>query len=116
LDAKFANQSISIQTEAPAPSLVVVSQTYYPAWKAYMDGQPTEVWRANYAFQAFEVPAGRHQIRMVYEDKKFLVGAILSSIGLLACGGLWVLAHFSREWTREPPLSYSPLREADGKH
>ena len=74
LDAKFANQSISIQTEAPAPSLVVVSQTYYPAWRAYMDGQPTKIWRANYAFQALEVPAGRHQIRMVYEDKKFLVG------------------------------------------
>ena len=116
LDAKFANQSISIQTEAPAASLVVISQTYYPAWKAYVDGRPAKIWRANYAFQALEVPAGRHQIQLVYEDRKLLAGAVLSGLGLLACAGLWVLAHSSREWTREARQSYSPLRAADGKH
>ena len=89
LDARFANQEISIQTEAPAASLVIISQTYYPAWKAYVDGRPTKIWRANYAFQALEVPAGRHQIRLVYEDKMLLAGAVLSSLGWLACAGLW---------------------------
>ena len=74
LDARFANHEVSIQTEAPAPSLVVISQTHYPAWKAYVDGRSVTIWRANYAFQALEVPAGRHQIRLVYEDKKLLVG------------------------------------------
>ena len=94
LEAKFANQSISIQTEAPAASLVVISQSHYPAWKAYVDGRPARIWRANYAFQALEVPAGNHQIQLVYEDKKLLAGAVLSGLGLLACAGLWVLACF----------------------
>jgi uncharacterized membrane protein YfhO len=88
LDAKFANESISIQTEAPAASLLVLSQTYYPAWKAYVDGQPARIWRANYAFQALEVPAGRHRIQLVYKDKMLLAGAVLSGLGLLACAGL----------------------------
>jgi hypothetical protein len=92
LDAKFASQSISIQTKAPAASLVVISQTHYPAWRAYVDGRPTKIWRANYAFQALEVPGGQHQIQLVYEDKKLLAGAILSGLGLLACAGLWWLA------------------------
>lgn len=89
LDVRFANQSIALQTEAPAASLVVISQTYYPAWKVYVDGRPTTIWRANYAFQAFEVPAGNHQVKLVYEDKKLLAGAVLSGLGLLACAGLW---------------------------
>ena len=89
LDTRFANQSISIQTEAPAASLVVISQTHYPAWKAYVDGRPATIWRGNYAFQALEVPAGRHHIQLVYEDKKLLAGAVLSGLGLLACAGLW---------------------------
>jgi hypothetical protein len=88
-DISFANQRISFQTESSATSLVVISQTHYPAWKAYVDGRPATLWRANHAFQALEVPAGRHQIRVVYEDKKLLVGAVLSGLGLLACVGLW---------------------------
>jgi hypothetical protein len=88
-DARFANQSVSFQTEAPAASLVIISQTYYPAWKAYVDGRSTKIWRANYAFQALEVPAGLHTVKLVYEDTKLLVGAILSGLGLLACAALW---------------------------
>jgi hypothetical protein len=89
LDARFADQEISLQTEAPAASLVVVSQTHYPAWKAYVDGQPTKIWRANYAFQALEVPAGNHRVKLAYKDEKLLVGAVLSGLGLIVCAGLW---------------------------
>jgi hypothetical protein len=93
---KFANQNVSIQTEAPAASLAVIAQAYYPAWKAYVDGQPARIWRANYAFQAVEVPAGQHQVLLRYEDKRLLMGATLSSLGLLACLGLWLAAHFQK--------------------
>jgi len=89
LDATFANQRISIQTEAPAASLVVISQSHYPAWRAYVDGRPATIWRANYAFQALQVPAGRHQVQLIYQDRAFLTGAVLSGLGLLACAALW---------------------------
>ena len=93
LEAAFSNHKISLRTEAPATSLVVLSQTHYPAWKAYVDSQPAKLWRANYAFQALEVPAGHHQIELVYEDRKLLAGAALSCLGLLACAGLWWRTH-----------------------
>ncbi|MCX6914575.1 MAG: hypothetical protein NT167_16230 [Verrucomicrobia bacterium] len=44
--------------------------------------------RTNCASQALEVPARRHHIRMVYEAKKLLAGAVLSGLGWLACAGL----------------------------
>jgi uncharacterized membrane protein YfhO len=75
---------------------VVIAQAYYPAWKAYVDGQPARIWRANYAFQAVEVPAGQHQVLLRYEDKRLLMGAALSSLGLLVCLGLWLAAHFQK--------------------
>jgi hypothetical protein len=90
VDSEFGNQRISIQTETPAPCLAVISQTYYPTWKAYIDGEPAKLWRANYAFQAVEVPAGKHQIQLRYEDRTFLLGALLSVTGLAACVVLWV--------------------------
>ena len=55
-DARFSYRRVAIQTEARATSMIVVSQTYYPAWKAYVDGSLVRIWRANYAFQALELP------------------------------------------------------------
>jgi len=89
LMSEFTNKKVSIHTETPAPSLVVVSQTYYPAWKASVDGQRTKLWRANYAFQALEVPAGRHQVQLCYEDRMFQVGLIITLLGIAALFGIW---------------------------
>ena len=108
LEAKFTNRRVSVRTEAPTASMVVLAQTYYPAWRAYVDGQRVRIWRGNYAFQALEVPAGQHQIQLVYEDRRLLAGAVLSSMGLLACGGLWVRARFRAAPT--PGGSSSVLR------
>ena len=88
LASEFGNQKVLILAEAPAPSMVVVSQSYYPAWQAYVDGHATRLWRANYAFQAVEVPAGRHRIELRYQDTAFRAGLLISAAGLLICGAL----------------------------
>ena len=102
LNATFTDQVVTLQTEAPAPSLVVISQSHYSPWKAYVDGQPTTIWRANFAFQALQVPAGEHRVRLVYEDTKLWVGVALSGLGLLACAGLWLLARRRQANVRAP--------------
>jgi uncharacterized membrane protein YfhO len=61
----------------------VLSQTFYHPWHAYLDGKPTRLFRANYAFQAVEVPPGRHDVKLVYEDILFHAGVAIS-IGSLA--------------------------------
>jgi hypothetical protein len=115
LDARFANQSISFQTDATAASLVVISQTHYPAWKAYVDGRPATIWRANYAFQALEVSAGYHMVKLVYEDKKLLMGAVVSGLGLLACAGLWWLAGSRTTPAAGPPGNALQTPAASGR-
>ena len=78
LSAKFSSQRIEAGVEANAPALLVAAQTYFHPWQAYVDGKPTRLWRANYAFQAFEVPGGSHRVELVYEDRQFQLGAIIS--------------------------------------
>lgn len=92
--AEFANQRISLQTTSPAPSVVVIAQAWYPSWKAYVDDQPATLWRANYAFQALQVPGGTHRVVLVYQDRKLLAGLAVSALGLLACLGFWLLSHW----------------------
>ncbi|MEW6097417.1 MAG: YfhO family protein [bacterium] len=60
--------------------ILFLSDTYYPNWKAFIDGKPTKVYRANYAFRAINFPAGSHKVEFVYLPLSFLVGIIGSVI------------------------------------
>src|SRR5208283_478767 len=91
LTAQFANEKVLIQAESPAPAMVVVSQGYYSSWKAFLDGSPVRLWRANYGFQAVEIPAGHHEIQLRYVDTWFDIGLVASAFGLLATLILWRL-------------------------
>jgi uncharacterized membrane protein YfhO len=85
LSSKFTTQRVDIEVEASGPSLVVVAQTWYHDWRAFMDGQPAPLLRANHAFQAVQVPAGRHSLRLAYEDRSFQFGAAVSIFTAVNC-------------------------------
>ncbi len=86
----FSAHRLAVEVETEAPAMVVVSQAYYHPWHAYVDGRRTPLWRANYAFQALEVPPGKHQVSLVYEDRSFTYGGIVSLASLLGCGAVWI--------------------------
>jgi hypothetical protein len=85
---QFSAERVVANVEASAPTMVVVAQAFYHPWHAYVDGRAVRVWRANYAFQAIEVPAGSHQVGLVYEDRSFSIGAIMSVWSALLCAML----------------------------
>lgn len=84
-EARFTPHQIEFTVEAAQPAWVVIAQTSYPSWRAYVDGTNTVLWRANHAFQALEVPAGRHRVSLVYRDRTFLWGSGISAASLIAC-------------------------------
>lgn len=81
---KFSAHEIAIRVSAPGTALVSVSQSFYPAWRAYVDGAPTQLWRANRAFVAVQVPDGEHTVLLKYEDRMFRAGAGVSGLVVLA--------------------------------
>ena len=85
LKSHFGTQSVDIEVEAGVPSLVVVAQTWYHDWRAEVDGRPARLLRANGAFQAVEIPEGRHRVQLIYRDRAFELGAGVSLLALLAC-------------------------------
>src|SRR5262249_34907960 len=82
-------QRLAFEIKAAAPALLVLAQTYFHPWRAYVNGQPTKIWRANHAFQAIEVPAGHSEVKFVYKDGMLLSGSILSGVAMLVCAALW---------------------------
>jgi hypothetical protein len=89
LNMEFREQAVNALVEARQPSLVVIAQTWYPAWKAYVDGHETPLFHANLAFQGLQVPAGTHTIRLEYHDRAFRLGSIITIATGIFCAGMW---------------------------
>ena len=82
ISVDYSPQKISANVDAAAPAMLVAAQSYYHPWHAYVDGKPAPLWRANYAFQAMEIPAGAHDVKLVYEDWSFRIGLAISVMTL----------------------------------
>ena len=69
-------------------AILVTSEPFYPGWKAYVDGVPVKVYRANYAFRAVVVPKGKHVVSFTYEPDSFKMGLTLAILGAIGIVGL----------------------------
>jgi uncharacterized membrane protein YfhO len=61
--------------------LAVFSEVWYgpdKGWKVTIDGQPTEMIRANYLLRALRVPSGQHEVIFTFEPNRS--GAVLTNI------------------------------------
>jgi hypothetical protein len=92
LSQNVSAERIEADVEARAPAMLVIAQTYYHPWRAWVNGRETPIFRANYDFQAIEVPAGRSHVRLEYRDRAFMAGVGLSGISILLCAVIWPLA------------------------
>lgn len=95
-DVRVEPDRLTATVDAPAPGLAVVLDPFFPGWKATVDGLPAPIARADYAFQAIPVPAGRHRLALSYRSGSLRRGALL---GAAALGGL--LAALA--WRRRRP-------------
>ena len=75
---------VRLESQASDAGYVVLVDAYDPGWRARVDGHEAPVLRANVAFRAVPVPAGRHEIELVYRPLSALVGAGISAAALLA--------------------------------
>ncbi|RMG86233.1 MAG: hypothetical protein D6714_04565, partial [Bacteroidetes bacterium] len=72
------------ESNANAEQLAVFSEIYYPeekGWKLLVDGERTPILKANYLLRAARIPAGKHEIQMIFEPKSFYTGETITLIG-----------------------------------
>ncbi len=81
----------TFRTQSSGPVVLVVSQMYYPGWKAAIDGAEVPVIPVDYALTGFVVPPGTHNARLFFQPLNFRIGAAISLLSLVAIGGLGLI-------------------------
>jgi hypothetical protein len=97
----FRPDRVRLEAELSAPGYVVLVDAHDPGWQATIDGRPAELLRANAAFRAVAVPAGRHVIEHRYRPRSVTSGLAVSGVALLAAGA--VAAAEARRRSRHAP-------------
>lgn len=78
--------TISVSTD----KMLCIALPYMNGWKAYVDGQEVELYQANTAFMAVELPAGAHTVEFRYWLPGLTVGLALSGIGAVCLAALLI--------------------------
>ncbi|GAB4353650.1 MAG: hypothetical protein Kow0099_37910 [Candidatus Abyssubacteria bacterium] len=102
---EYGINEVRIKVEALRPSLLVLTDSYFPGWKVYLDDIERPIWRANSLFRAVEVPPGDHTVNFEYRPTSVRWGLSISLATLvLALAGLTIEERQSaRVHAREAP-------------
>jgi hypothetical protein len=81
-------ERIVLDVEMAADGLLVLSEVYYPGWRAYANGEEVPVYRADHVLRAVPLRAGHHRVEMVFDPPWATVGLAVSGVTLLLAIGL----------------------------
>jgi len=87
-----APDRILINVALAQPGFLVLTDTYYPGWRATVDGVAAEILAANHAFRAVQLEAGEHTVVFEYAPLSFRLGAWItlgSAVLLATVVGFW---------------------------
>lgn len=85
----YAPNHLTYSYQSAKKEAVIFSEIYYEdGWNAYIDGEKSEYFRANYVLRGLVVPQGKHEIEFKFEPSSFYTGNTIS----LASSLLLILA------------------------
>ncbi|HEY1217602.1 MAG: YfhO family protein [Bryobacteraceae bacterium] len=77
-----------VNVEMGCKGMLIVSDNWYPGWRAEVDGQPAEIWKVNTVIRGVVVPAGKHAVAMRYRPFSVYFGFVCTLLGLAAAVAL----------------------------
>ncbi len=79
----YEPESIDLDVSTAEPAYLMLSDAYYPGWRAWVDEQPVPIWRADLLFRTIQVPPGNHHIRFRFQPRSVRWGALISVLAAL---------------------------------
>ena len=79
----YSATRIAITVDTSTPALLVLTDAYFPGWRAEVDGEKAAILPTHIAFRGIPVTAGASQVVLEYQPFSFRLGVLLALAGLL---------------------------------
>lgn len=70
----YESDEMAFHVKSDYDGILVLSEIYYPDWKAYVNGRETEILRADYSLRGIPLKAGTNKVELRYESPEFATG------------------------------------------
>lgn len=80
---------ISAQVSFDREEHVLLSVPYIKGWRLLIDGQTCETYKADDAFIGFDVPAGEHEIELIYCTPGIKIGLLIAAGAVMTVLAQW---------------------------
>lgn len=94
----YQPNQVIISTDSTQDGILVLTETFYPGWRAYIDNQETEIYPANILFRAIKIPAGKHQVIFKFQPAWFWPSIAISLTAFLL-SLFFIIIKRSKMWT-----------------
>ncbi len=75
---RASSSDLIVEVSIPQATCLVVTDTFYPGWQAFLDGREVPIYRANFLFRGILIPAGKHQIHIQCLLLSFKLGVLMA--------------------------------------
>lgn len=89
-DIRIKDNIINGKIDSDVNGLLFLSIPYGKGWEAYIDGEKTDIYKANLGFVAISIEKGEHSVEFKYTTPGIFAGGILTVVGWLLCVGVVV--------------------------
>jgi hypothetical protein len=74
---------VRLNVSTDQPGYLVLADSWYPGWNATLDGQPTNIYRADVLFRAVKIEPGTHSLVFEYRPMSFMIGIAMSVVSII---------------------------------
>ncbi len=94
VNKELSDNKLVFETYTGSPGYLIIADTFYPGWKATVNGDETQILNANSFQKAIYIPKGKSTVVVYYYPQSFITGFIVSLLSILT---IIVITVFSKK-------------------
>jgi hypothetical protein len=83
----YEPERVVIGASLESAGYLVLTDPYYPGWRALVDGQSAEILPADYYFRAVYLAEGEHAVEFIFDPASLKIGVGVSLLAVLVVSG-----------------------------